>query len=189
MFIAKHNDEEEAWEQEQRRRAAVTAQPSEHRIRGPEDVSVATVGGQPACGYGTDISHLATPCGADNVLSTAIALGSASILRMFSPDLRVLESPIPLRPRSTPTRRMLQSSTAAFKAGACRKEAHQESTGSSSTTLFRREELIPDSVRKTTLANLDTKTLKAFRNIFAHDFRLGALHPGRALHADASANS
>jgi hypothetical protein len=46
--------------------------------------------------------------------------------------------------------------------------AHQESTGSSSTTLLRREELIPDSMCKTTLANLETKILKAFRNIFAH---------------------
>ena len=33
---------------------------------------------------------------------------------------------------------------------------------------MRREELIPDSMRKTTLANLETKTLKVFRNIFAH---------------------
>ena len=33
---------------------------------------------------------------------------------------------------------------------------------------LRREELIPDSMRKTTLANLETKTLKAFRNIFSH---------------------
>ena len=31
MFIAKHNDEEEAQESEQRRRAAVSAQPSEQR--------------------------------------------------------------------------------------------------------------------------------------------------------------
>ena len=46
-------------------------------------------------------------------------------------------------------------------------EAHQESTGSSSMHPLRREELIPDSMRKTTLANLETKTLKAFRNIFA----------------------
>ena len=48
------------------------------------------------------------------------------------------------------------------------KDAHQEGTGSSSATLLRREELIPDSIRKTTLAILETKTLKAFRNIFAH---------------------
>jgi hypothetical protein len=39
-------------------------------------------------------------------------------------------------------------------------EAHQESTGSPSPTLLRREKLIPDSMRKT--------TLKAFRNVFAH---------------------
>ena len=50
------------------------------------------------------------------------------------------------------------------------KDVHQEGTaGSFSTTLLRREELIPDSMRKKpTLANLETKTLKAFRNIFAH---------------------
>ena len=76
-------------------------------------------------------------------------------------------------------------------------EAHQESTGSSSTTLLRREELIPDSMRKTTLANLDTKALKAFRNIFAHHKNAHAkisdwvyfLHPGRASHAGAGTNS
>ena len=39
MFIDKHNDEEEAREQEQRRKAAVTAQPSERRLRESEDVS------------------------------------------------------------------------------------------------------------------------------------------------------
>ncbi len=33
---------------------------------------------------------------------------------------------------------------------------------------LRREELIPDSMRKTTLANHETKTLKAFHNIIAH---------------------
>ena len=47
-------------------------------------------------------------------------------------------------------------------------EAHQESTGSPSPTLLRREKLIQDSIRKTTLANLETRTLKAFRNVFAH---------------------
>ena len=39
------------------------------------------------------------------------------------------------------------------------KDAHQEGTGSFSATLLRREKLIPDSMRKTTLANLETKTL------------------------------
>ncbi len=43
-----------------------------------------------------------------------------------------------------------------------------DNTGSFSMHPLRREELIPDSMRKTTLANLETKTLKAFRNIFAH---------------------
>ena len=33
MFIAKHNDEEDAQDSEQRRRAAVAAQPSERRNR------------------------------------------------------------------------------------------------------------------------------------------------------------
>ena len=47
-------------------------------------------------------------------------------------------------------------------------EAHHENTGSSSIHPLRREKLISDSMRKTTLANLETKTLKAFRNIFAH---------------------
>ena len=37
-------------------------------------------------------------------------------------------------------------------------DAHQEGTGSFSATLLRREELIPDSMRKTTLANLETST-------------------------------
>ena len=47
-------------------------------------------------------------------------------------------------------------------------EAPPNSTGSSSMHPLRREELIPDSMWKTTLANLETKTRKAFRNIFAH---------------------
>ena len=47
-------------------------------------------------------------------------------------------------------------------------EAPLDNKGSSSVHPLRREELIPDSMRKTTLANLETKTLKAFRNIIAH---------------------
>ena len=49
------------------------------------------------------------------------------------------------------------------------KDAHQKGTDSSSATLLRRDVLIPDSMRKTTQANFDTKTLKAFRDIFAHN--------------------
>ena len=85
MFIEKQNDEEEeAREQEQRRRAAVTAQPSERRIRGSEDVSnrveLRLSKGNPPADSAADISRLATPRGAENVLSTAITLGSASTL-------------------------------------------------------------------------------------------------------------
>jgi hypothetical protein len=84
MFIEKHNDEEEARDQEQRRRAAVTAQPSERRIRESEDVSnrveLRLSKGNPPADSAADISRLATPCGAENVLSTAIALGSVSTL-------------------------------------------------------------------------------------------------------------
>ena len=47
-------------------------------------------------------------------------------------------------------------------------EALSDGKSSSAMLPLRREELIPDSMRKTTLANLETKTLKAFRNIFAH---------------------
>ena len=47
-------------------------------------------------------------------------------------------------------------------------DAPPDSTSSSSMHPLRREELIPDSMRKATLVNLETKTLKAFRDIFAH---------------------
>ncbi len=47
-------------------------------------------------------------------------------------------------------------------------DAPPDIKGSSSMHPLRREELISDSMRKTTLANLETETLKAFRNIFAH---------------------
>ena len=48
------------------------------------------------------------------------------------------------------------------------KDAHQEGTGSSTSTIARREELIPDYMRKTALVYQETETLEAFRNIFAH---------------------
>ena len=61
MSIAKYNDEEQAREQEQRRRAAVTAQPSERHICGPEDVSnrveLRLTAGNPPADSATDISH------------------------------------------------------------------------------------------------------------------------------------
>jgi hypothetical protein len=54
-------------------------------------------------------------------------------------------------------------------------EAQSDGRGSSTVHPLRREELIPDSMRKTTLANLETKTLKAFRNIFTHHKNAHAL--------------
>ena len=157
MFIDKNNDEEEARDQEQRRRAAVTAQPSERRIRGPKDARADSA---------AEISHLATPRGADNVLS-----GSASTLGMFSSVSTGLESARELDPSSA-TVDSDAAHVTELNRGVQRgrvQETHKESTGSSSAHPLRREELIPDSTRKTTLANLETKALKAFRNIFAHN--------------------
>ena len=79
MSIAKYNDEEQAREQEQRRRAAVTAQPSERHICGPEDVSnrveLRLSASNPPADLAAKISHSATPRGTDNVLSSALAPG------------------------------------------------------------------------------------------------------------------
>ena len=112
-------------------------------------------------GTAVDMRHLATPCGADDVPSGARVPGSASTLGMFSPDSTGLESG--RAPGSTPTRREILRTTAKQV-----KNAHQEGTDSSSLTILHQEELISDSMHKTTLANLETKTLKAFSNIFAH---------------------
>jgi hypothetical protein len=90
---------------------------------------------------------------------------------MFSPVSTGLESARDLGP-STATVDTDAAQVTEFTRGISSgrvKDAHQEGTGSSSATLLRQEELIPDSIRKTTLAILETKTLKAFRNnIFAH---------------------
>ena len=93
MFIAKHNSEEEAREQEQRCRAAVAALPSERRNPGLEDDSnrVELRLSAPA-DLAAATSHLATPRGADNVLSSALAPGLASTLGMFSPVSTCLKS-------------------------------------------------------------------------------------------------
>ena len=90
---------------------------------------------------------------------------------MFSPASTGLESARDLGPPSTATVDSDAVRVTEFNRGMRSgrvQEAHQESMGSPSATLVRREELIPDSMRKTTLANLETKTLKAFRNVFAH---------------------
>ena len=80
----------------------------------------------------------------------------------------MLEIPVPLRPRSTYSDAARVTEFNRGIPSGRGQEAHQESTGSPSPTLLHREELIPDSMRKTTLANLETKTLKVFRNVFAH---------------------
>ena len=194
MIIAKHNDEEEAQESEQRRRAAVAAQPAERRHRRLENeatrVELRVAASIPPSDVAASTSHLATPRGADNDLSGARDPGSAPTLGiMFSPAVSTgLES---AREPGHSTATVNSEFNRGIRTGRVQ-EAHQESTESSSTKLLRREKLIPDSMRKTTLANLETKTLKAFRNIFAHpyeDFGLGVLHPGRTSHADARANS
>ena len=79
MFIAKHN------EQEQRRKAAVAAQPSERRNRRLEDATDRSdpqfLANNPPSGAAVATMHLATPCGLDTVLSGAPVPGSTS----FSP--------------------------------------------------------------------------------------------------------
>jgi hypothetical protein len=104
-------------------------------------------------------------------MSTANALGSASTLGMFSPVSTGLES----ARESGPSTATVDSDAARFteiNRGNQSRDVQDapppDSPGSSSMHPLRREELIPDSMRKTTLANLETKKLKAFRNIFAH---------------------
>jgi hypothetical protein len=89
MFIAKHNEKEETQNSEQRRRAAVVAQPSERRNRRLENeanrVELRVVTSMPSSDAAANTSRLATPRGADTELSGARAPGSASTLGMFSP--------------------------------------------------------------------------------------------------------
>jgi hypothetical protein len=175
MFIARHNEEEEAQDLEQRRRAAVVAQPSERRNRRPENeggrIELRGVTSMPSTDAAATSPQPVTPRGADADLSREHAPGSASTIGMFSPavssDAESAGEPGP--------------STATVDSDAARvteinrgnqsrhmQDSSLDNTGSYSMHPLRREEFIPDSVRKTTLANLVTKTLKAFRNIFAH---------------------
>ena len=115
-------------------------------------------------------SRPATPRGADTDLSGAHAPGSASTLGMFSPEV---SSGAESAGKPGPSTATVDSDAARVteinRGNQSRhvQDAHQDSTGSSSMNPLRRKELIPDSMRKTTFANLETKTLKAFRNIFA----------------------
>ena len=87
MFIAKHNEEEEAQDSEQRRRALVVAQPSELRHRRLENeanrVELRVVTSMPPSDAAATTSRLATPRGADMDLSGVRAPESASTLGMF----------------------------------------------------------------------------------------------------------
>jgi hypothetical protein len=151
MFIAKHNDEEEAQESEQRRRAShlpnvalvvskirqIASSYEWRRVcHRPSDAAATT-------------SQLATPRGVDNNLSGARDPGSASTLGMFSPTVST----------GLDSAREPGPSTATVNSNAARiteinrgihhgrvQETHQESTGSSSAHPLRREELIPDSM-------------------------------------------
>ena len=95
VYVEKHNDKEEIQELEHRRRAAVTAQPSDLRNRGLEDeanrVELRVSANNPLSDSAAATSHLATPHGADNARSSALAPGSTSTLGIFSPVSTGLE--------------------------------------------------------------------------------------------------
>ncbi len=88
-FIERHNDEEEAQDLEQRRRAAVVAQLSELRSRrqGNESgrVELRGVTSMPSSDAASNSPLPATPRGRDADLSASHEPGSASTVGMFSP--------------------------------------------------------------------------------------------------------
>jgi hypothetical protein len=175
-FIERHNDEEEAQDLEQRRRAAVVAQPSERRSRrqGNESgrVELRAVTSMPLSDAAANPPSPATPRGRDADLSASHEPGSASTVGMFSP---AASSGAESAGEPGPSTATVDSDAARFtefNRGSQNRQVQETlSDGKTSSAMLplRREELIPDSMRKTTLANLETtKTLKAFRNIFAH---------------------
>jgi hypothetical protein len=195
MFIAKHIEEAEAQDSEQRRRAAVVVQPFERRNRRLDNeatrVESRVVTSMLSSDAAATTSRLATPRGADTDLSGAYAPGSASTLGMFLP---AGSSGAESAGEPGPSTALVDSDVARVTEDPSRhlQEAHQENTGSSSMHPLRHKELIPDSMRKTTLANLETKTPKAFRNIFAHHknahAKISDWDPSRASRTGACAN-
>ncbi len=173
MFIEKHNDEEEAQDLEQYRRAAVVAQPSERRNRRQDNeadrVELRGATRMPSSDAAATLLQPTTPRGVGADLSGAHAPGSASTLGMFSPagssDAETTGAPGP----STATVDSDAARVTEASRGNPVSHVPDASLDSAAGHPLRREELIPDSMRKTTLANLETKTLKAFRNIFAHN--------------------
>jgi hypothetical protein len=174
-FIEQHNDEEEARDLEQRRRAAVAAQPSERRSRRRVNesgrVELRGVTSMPSSNAAANPTSPATPHGRDADLPASHEPGSASTVGIFSP---AASSGAESAGEPGPSTATVDSDAARFteiNRGTRNRqvqEALSDCRGSSSMLSVRREELIPDSMRKTTLANLETKTLKTFRNIFAH---------------------
>ena len=158
MFIVKHNEEEESQELEQRRRAAVVAQPSERRncrLKNEANrVELRVVTSMPLSDAAAATSRLATPRGENTDLSGARYPGSASTLGMFSP---AVSSGVESAREPSPSTATVDSDAARVtkldRGNQSRhvEEAHHKSSGSSSTHPLRREELIPDSMRKSTL--------------------------------------
>ena len=89
MFIEKHNDEEEAQDLEQRRRAVVVAQPSERRNRRQGNevsrIDLRGVSRMPSSDAAATSPQPATPHSVDADLSGAHAPGAASTIEMFPP--------------------------------------------------------------------------------------------------------
>ncbi len=160
---------------EQRRRAQVVAQPSERRSRrqGNEAsrIELRGVTSMPSSDAAATSPQPATPRGRDADLSGSHDPGSASTVGMFSPAMSSgAESAEEPGPSTATVDSDAAHITEIGRGNQSRHvlEAPPDNAGSSSMHPLRREELIPDSMRKTTLANLETKTLKAFRNFFAH---------------------
>ena len=168
MFIAKHNDEEEAQESEQRRRAA-----SERRHRRLENeatrVELQVAASIPPSEAAASTSHLATPHGADTDLSGAHDSGLASTLGMFSPAVSTgLESA-----------REPGHSTATVDSDAARvTEVNRGIQSGRVQEHIRRARVLPrrhscgeKSFSRTLCARPQHSltSLKAYRNIFAHN--------------------
>ena len=107
----------------------------------------------------------ATPRDRDAGLSAAQDPGSASTVGMFSP---APSSGADSAGEPGPFTASVDYDAARFPEGTRgsqnrpMQETRSEGRSSSAMLSMRREELIPDSMRKTTLANLETKTLKAY---------------------------
>ncbi len=154
MFIEKHKDEEEAQDLEQRRRAAVVAQPSERRNRRQENEAsrfeLRGVTRMPSSDVAATFPQPATPRGADADLPGAHAPGSASTIGIISP---AVSSGAESAGEPGPSTATVDSDAARFteinRGNPSRhvQDAPPDNASSSSSHPLRREELIPDSMR------------------------------------------